>query len=216
MTSQEISQKRTHSGLRSGARSQNRSAQYELRYGFTHGGARHGAGRPKSSRRVSHLSRPGFRRATPVHVTLRVVDGIPSLRRKRVYRQMLECFAKAQKSFFQVVRHSVRGNHLHLVVEASSNKALSRGMQGLNIRLAKRLNGLFGRRGRLFSDRYHAHVLRTLREVQNAVRYLLDNGRKHRRQAGFVTGRRWRDEFCSNVHDAPPRTWFVENCGPSG
>ncbi|MEL7305169.1 MAG: transposase, partial [Myxococcota bacterium] len=111
---------------------------------------------------------------------------------------------------------SVQGNHLHLVVEASNNEALSRGMQGLNIRLAKRVNRLFGRRGRLFSDRYHAHVLRTPREVQNAVRYLLNNGRKHRRQAGFITGQRWRDAFCSTAHDTAPRTWLVKNCGPSG
>ncbi|MEL6759316.1 MAG: hypothetical protein AAFP04_02835, partial [Myxococcota bacterium] len=67
-----------------------------------------------------------------MHVTLRVVDGIPSLRRQRVYRHMLECFAKAKKDFFQVVRHSVQGNHLHLVVESANKEALSRGMQGLN------------------------------------------------------------------------------------
>ena len=39
----------------------------------------------------------------------------------------------------RIVQFSVQGNHLHLIVEADSSTALSRGMQGLCIRLAKAL-----------------------------------------------------------------------------
>ncbi|MEO1174181.1 MAG: transposase [Myxococcota bacterium] len=165
---------------------------------------------------MPHLTRELFRRATPVHVTLRVVNGLPSLRRKQVYGRMLHCFETAKRSDFQVVRHSVQGNHLHLIVEADSKEALSRGMQGLGIRLAKRINRIFKRTGQFFSDRYHAHVLRTPREVINAVRYLLQNGRKHRRQAGLITGPRWRDAFCSRSHDRPPETWLLRNATDTG
>ena len=57
--------------------------------------------------------------------------------------------------------------------------ALSRGMQGLCIRLAKRLNALSNRRGAVFADRYHAHPLKTPRETKRAVRYVLTNYRHH-------------------------------------
>ena len=65
----------------------------------------------------------------------------------------------------------------HFVVEAAGAVALARGMQGLTIRLARRLNVLLGRRGKLFAQRYHARPLRTPTEVRNAIRYVLLNGR---------------------------------------
>ncbi|MEO1303313.1 MAG: hypothetical protein AAFV36_09120, partial [Myxococcota bacterium] len=79
-----------------------------------------GAGRPKTSTQVSHLSRVEFQRNTPVHVTLRVLDDVFSLRRKSAYKTIRSCFAKAQKRDFQVVRHSVQGDHVHVIVEAAS------------------------------------------------------------------------------------------------
>src|SRR5438132_8198657 len=66
-------------------------------------------------------------------------------------------------------------------------------MQGLAIRIAKRLNRALGRGGRVFSDRYHAHVLRTPREVRNALAYALNNARKH----GISASRRWIDDASS-------------------
>jgi len=50
---------------------------------------------------------------------------------------------------------------------------------GLLIRVARALNKLWQRRGKVFADRYHDHVLRSPREVRNAVRYVLGNARKH-------------------------------------
>jgi hypothetical protein len=57
-------------------------------------------------------------------------------------------------------------------------------MQGLGIRLAKAVNRVLGRRGKIRSDRYHCRALRTPREVRNTLIYVLLNGRKH-----HVTGR---------------------------
>ena len=39
------------------------------------------------------------------------------------------------------------GNHLHLIVEADGNEALSRAMQGLCIRIAKALNAMMNLAG---------------------------------------------------------------------
>ncbi|MCY2958581.1 MAG: hypothetical protein NTY35_00285 [Planctomycetota bacterium] len=52
-------------------------------------------------------------------------------------------------------------------------------MQGLLVRVAKALNRAWDRRGRVFSDRYHARILRTPREVRSVLVYLLQNARKH-------------------------------------
>jgi len=84
----------------------------------------------------------------------------------------------------RLVHWSVQGNHLHLIVEAKDRLALSRGMQGLKIRLAKALNRLWGRAGSVFSDRYHAVALRTPRQVRSALLYVLNNFRKHEGQRG--------------------------------
>jgi putative transposase len=108
----------------------------------------------------------------------------------------------------QVVHFSVQGNHLHLIVEAEGQDALSRSMKGLAVRIAVGLNRLIGRRGTVFADRYHAHVLETPREVANTVRYVLQNYRKHSREY-LPSG--WTDPFASSVAVPlhPPKVWLL-------
>lgn len=75
-------------------------------------------------------------------------------------------FAAGSERFgFRLRQYSVQSDHRHLVVEGKDRRALSRGMQGLLIRIAKGLNRLWGRRGTVFADRYHDRILRTPREV---------------------------------------------------
>jgi hypothetical protein len=66
----------------------------------------------------------------------------------------------------RLVEFSVLGNDLHLVVEADTSEALSRGMQGLCIRLAMALNRALRRTGQVFSDHYHSRLLRSHRSGQ--------------------------------------------------
>jgi hypothetical protein len=87
---------------------------------------------------------------------------------------------------FRVVEYSVQSNHAHLVVEADDARALGRGMQALGIRLARAVNRVLGRSGRVLADRYHLRVLRTPREVRNALAYVLLNLRKHLAERGGV------------------------------
>ncbi len=49
----------------------------------------------------------------------------------------------------------------------------------MDVRIARGLNRLWKRTGRVFADRYHAHVIRSPREMRNVLRYVLCNGRKH-------------------------------------
>jgi hypothetical protein len=80
---------------------------------------------------------------------------------------------------FRLVDFSVQSNHIHLVCEGNDKRALSRGMQGLAIRLAKGINKRLGRRGKVFACRYHARQLHTPTETRNALIYVLGNYARH-------------------------------------
>ena len=47
---------------------------------------------------------------------------------------------------------------------------------------------MMAKRGAVFSDRYHAHALKTPREVRNALAYVLLNPRSHMARLGQATG----------------------------
>ena len=154
------------------------------------GGKRTGAGRPPKGNAagVSHLRRQTLSRHHPVHVTLRITAGVPSLRDGRLFDEVRRALAAGRERFgFRLVHFSVLSNHLHLIAEARDRRALALGMQGLSIRVARAVNRALARRGRLFADRYHCRALKTPRAVHFAVRYVLLNARKHRVvAAGFV------------------------------
>ncbi len=146
------------------------------------GGARPRAGRkPKGDRAgVAHGSRSALASRYPVHVTLRVVEGLPGLRQRRLFCVVREAFAKGSDRFgFRLVHFTVMSNHMHLIVEAKNRRALSRGMQGLCVRIARAVNRCLGRMGSVFADRYHDHILHTPREVRAALAYVLRNAARH-------------------------------------
>lgn len=63
--------------------------------------------------------------------------------------------------------------------------------------VARLINGRMKRTGRVFAHRYDAHVLRMPLEVRNALVYVLNNAKKHAREAGIVVARGWIDSFSS-------------------
>jgi hypothetical protein len=166
----------------------------------THGGARKGAGRRSARERagVSHHGRDEVTRETPVHVTLRVLPHVWNLRSGRSLAAVASAL-EGMKGWreLRVVHFSLQGEHLHLIVEAEGKRALSEGMQGLTVRLAKALNRMMGRRGTVFADRYHAHVLRTPAEVRNALAYVLLNHRSHMLRIGVRSDAAALDRFSS-------------------
>lgn len=142
----------------------------------TWGGARPGAGRPPNGERagVSHLKRVEVTAKEPVHVTLRVQPGVRSLREPKVFAAVLSGMVAGRRRFgFRLVHFSVQRDHLHLLVEAGNRRALARGLQGLSIRIARGVNRVLARHGRLFGDRYQARVLSTPEEVKGVLAYLL-------------------------------------------
>ena len=158
--------------------------QEELPFGEekTWGGARVGAGRKRrlEKGRVPHGPREEHERAHPVHVVWKLREGLPSLRRRAEVRVIRGCFRGGKARFgFRLVHYSLQTNHVHMLVEAEGQGSLSRGMNGLGVRLARQLNKLWGRRGWVFRARYFKRELENPTVVRRALLYVLQNHRRH-------------------------------------
>lgn len=177
-------------------RRRRRGKQVELAF-RTHGGRRKGAGRKPHGAKagVSHGARAALTGREPVLITLKMRRHVWNLRTRRAFARILPAlFAAHGRHGMRVVHFSVQGDHIHLIVEIENERALSRGMQGLAVRIARGLNRMMGREGKVFADRYHARVLETPRQVKNALAYVLCNARKH---GVAPKTRRWLDPFSS-------------------
>jgi REP element-mobilizing transposase RayT len=120
-----------------------------------------------------------------VHVTWKVRGELPSLRRVSLVREVRSRFAQAcERGEFRLVHYSIQADHVHAIVEAEDEGALARGMKALGARLARAANRVFHRRGPVLAARFHMRVLRTPREVRNALAYVLLNARRHAAKAG--------------------------------
>src|SRR5262249_34187623 len=147
----------------------------------TWGGKRTGAGRKQVNERKSqpHRKRPALKPNHPVLVTLRVAQSVRRMRRRDAYRAIRKAMLVVlRRSDFRIVHLSIQANHVHLVVEAESKHALSRGMQAFQISAARRLNQVDldgagrARRGPVFLDRYHEEVVTTPTHARHALSYV--------------------------------------------
>jgi len=182
MQSQSPSRMQSQSSMQSQSHMQSQSQSVRQLDLFRHGGTRAGAGRkPKGDRAlVPHDTRARVTRHTPVLVTTRLLAGLPNLRRERTLVLMRATLAAGADRFgFRLIEYSIQSNHLYFIAEAQDEIALARGMKGLLVRVAKALNRAWERTGRVGGDRYHARVLKTPREVRNALVYVLQNAQKH-------------------------------------
>ena len=150
---------------------------------------------------------------------MRMAAHVWNLRSQRAFRIVGPAIAKAAERFgVRIVHFSVQGNHVHLIVEAVETKALSRAIQGFSIRVARGLNRMMKRTGRVLDDRFHAHVLRTPTETRRAVAYVRHNHRKHLAELGRPVSHRYVDEYSSDaarVGLPTPSTWLLrQSVGP--
>jgi len=135
---------------------------------------------------------------------------------------------------FRVVHYSIQGDHVHLIVEAATTRDLSCGMKSVGARLARSVHRAFAWTGAVLADRFHLHVLRTPREVRNAIAYVLLNARRHLAKLGRrldprapvdpASSGRWFDGWraaavfvaAQSLDGAPPaicpaRTWLLSS-----
>jgi putative transposase len=179
-----------------------------------HGGWRPGAGRKRRRGTVSHQTRARFTARFPQHVTMRLGADTPPIAREWLMKRVVRpCIALCEKPWFRVVEFNVLSNHVHLICEADDAMTLARGVQGLSIRLARRLNTALKRKGKFFGARYHAVALRSPAQVRNTLRYVLLNRKHHAATQRFFAG--WIDPFSSGAWfrgwDAPIRVNVATN-----
>jgi REP element-mobilizing transposase RayT len=159
---------------------------------------------------IAHVRRPSVSERLPLHVTLKMERVVWNLRSRRSFR-IVEKALFSISQFANVCHFSVQGDHIHLLVEATDKRRLSSAMRSLGVRIARGMNRLMGRRGRVVAHRYHARALRTPSEVRRARRYVLGNHEKHARKAGRAAFRVLVDPYSSAAQsELPvPRTWLL-------
>jgi REP element-mobilizing transposase RayT len=159
------------------------------------GGVRRHAGRKRTlpgRPHVAHVAREAMQARFPVHITKRIRTDVGRLRRFELCKFLRRAFVngcvmkvEAQGGMvveFRLCQFSIQGNHIHLICEAITNNALSRGVQGWSVRVAKAVNQFLERGGAVFEDRYHMEILRTPSQVRNCLCYVLQNARRHGEQ----------------------------------
>jgi REP element-mobilizing transposase RayT len=171
--------------------------------------------KPKRTSGSRHETRPVLKGRYPVHVVLRVVSEIGSLRKRFMYQALRAAtiaVAMRELSFeengaFRIVHISIQRDHIHLLVEADHKMALSRGMQSFQISAAKHLNRAISvarelatrRRGTVFPDRFHQEIITTPKQARHTLNYVLNNWRKHREDQGAIQ-RTWKvDPFSTGA-----------------
>ncbi len=146
------------------------------------GGARKGAGKKKKRWRegAPHRRRVSPRRWASHHVTLSLKRDCPSLRTNPTFFFALQVFQEEKKRpGFRLLAWTLQRNHLHLVVEAASPEALSRSIQGIQVRLARRWNRIWKRKGRVFAGRFHSRIVQSPGDARRVLAYVLKNHLRH-------------------------------------
>lgn len=121
-------------------------------------------------------------------------------------REFTRAIEKAKAKGLGVNQFSIESNHIHLMGESESNAALTCGILSLQGCIKWGLKRSFDYIGAVFDGRFHLHPLKTLREVRNALLYVIFNHAKHCRMPKFA------DAF-SSAHAFAALDEFVSNPG---
>ena len=115
-----------------------------------------------------------------------MVEEIGSLRKRDIFIAIRAAtIVVFEQPGFHLVHASIQASHLHLIVEATCNDALTAGLRVLLSSAAKRINAALSRRrgrrrrGEVFADRYHPRPMTNPRAVRHTVSYVLNNWRRH-------------------------------------
>jgi REP element-mobilizing transposase RayT len=118
-------------------------------------------------------------------ITQRVVEEVGQLRTWEAYGAFWNAaFKVSSRDDFRIVDITLEVNHLHLTVEASDERALSRGMQAFKISAARHINRAMGHTGTVFPERYNAKQITGRRQARDVRCYVLCNWRRHGKDAG--------------------------------
>lgn len=126
-------------------------------YRGTQGGRRPGCGRKRiHSKGVAHRLREKVSIKTPLHINFKYRLHI---RNKEKLKLLKKAILNSQRHGLRVLHYSLQSNHVHLMIEATDSKTLTKGMRSITVTMARGIN-----QGKVQLQRYHLHVLRSVRE----------------------------------------------------
>jgi REP element-mobilizing transposase RayT len=173
-----------------------------------HGGKRKRAGRKNNSGTVNHMEREKVDFKKLVHLTQKLKPIRFKLRNHEFLKEFKQACKRVQSFGLHVIHFAIQNNHIHFILEAKDNQALSNGMRSLGCKIAKLINRRVGTKGPVFHGRYHLHVLKKPTEMRNALRYVLLNQANHSKLIPYA------DEFSTAKYFTEFRHLLKENIGP--
>ena len=176
-----------------------RSKQLSLNiYKGQRGGRRPNSGRKRlQSKGVAHRIREHVNHRTPMHINFKFRKAI---RNKDCLKLLKRAILNSRRHGLRVIHFSLQHNHIHLIVEAETNHILTRAMRSLTVTFAKGL-----KQGRVQIERYHLHVLKSIRETRNVIHYVVFNKQKHEKGTCSTV-----DEYGSLLTMANAKEWIKE------
>ena len=136
-------------------------------------------------------------------ITQRFRKGVGNARTRRHLQAFEEVLLyKQDPERLRVIEYSLQRDHDHLIVEVPEGRpGLASALRGMHGALAKRWNGLWGRKGAVFGECDELPLVRA-RMAGNAVRYVIWNGYHHDETGiGFDRGSsaRWSEAWGGDV-----------------
>jgi len=110
-----------------------------------------------------------------MHLTVHVRQGVPRLRRQEILDYLREMMAAARRRGVRTVASALLDSHWHWVVVPQSAAALQDATRFVYGHLARFINRRFGRRGRVFVERFASGCCRSVRHAFQVVNYVLKN-----------------------------------------
>ena len=192
-----------------------------------------------------HGSRPKLNPRFPLHVNTRICAGLETLRTNEAVDLICGAIRETQEKYgMRLIAYSIQSTHLHFIVEVDGSelqaslagvhvndiltreelakRALAKSMKSLLGKVAKRLNKLWRREGKVFDERYHAVVIKSPLQMKRTLEYVLNNGFQHGstnlRIDPYSSGRYfdgWEEaiELPNEPREdwpvVPPRTWLA-------
>ena len=102
-----------------------------------------------------------------------------TLRSHPLFKKFKSCLHRARVFNLHVTQFALLGNHLHMIVEAPNNRALTLGMRSLAGSFGKSIRSYAKGKGAVFAGRFHVNVLKTPRQYRNTLKYVLLNHSQH-------------------------------------
>ena len=110
-----------------------------------------------------------------MHVTQKIQRGLPSLRHPAVQARIKQLAAACERRGVKVIASATMTDHIHLGCCPESREAMTNAMRYFFGELAKFLNRLWKRRGKVFVDRYFSRAARSARQCWHVINYIMQN-----------------------------------------